>query len=372
MIKSISNSVSATNIFIAIFILAILASIRKQKVKEFFSLDTTQELKGFAILAVVFSHIGYFLVSDHNFLHPLTIIAGVGVDLFLILSGYGLVMSSLKKDQSIWQFYKTRLIRLFVPMWIVLILFFTADYFILNIKYSWGYIVQAFFGIFRTADLYTDINSPLWYFTLILFFYLVFPLVFSKKRPWLSALIIYVLGYLILKTEPYRLSGNIYMYKIHLIGFPLGMFIASLVKNEYIISLQNSNFVKKNIDKFKQPNVLNNLIYYFIFFILVYLSAYFSYNSGVGKGLRMEQGISILTAMLLLALFLMKRFDIRLFNIFGVYSYEIYLLHWPLLYSYDVFYQYFPAWLATALYLPFFLGLSVGLQRLSKVIVSKI
>ena len=121
MIKLISNPVEATNIFIAILVFALIVSIRKQKTKEFFSLSTTQELKGFAILAVVLSHVGYFLVEDHRFLFPLSTIAGVGVDLFLILSGYGLVLSGLKKDLSIGQFYKQRLIRLFVPMWIILL-----------------------------------------------------------------------------------------------------------------------------------------------------------------------------------------------------------------------------------------------------------
>src|SRR3990167_8339061 len=66
--------------------------------------ESTLALKGFAILAVIFSHIGYFLVADHRFLFPLSTFGGVGVDLFLLLSGFGLTMSALSKDMSIRDF----------------------------------------------------------------------------------------------------------------------------------------------------------------------------------------------------------------------------------------------------------------------------
>ncbi len=112
MMVSINNPIQATWIFISIFLLALLISIKSQKAnnadnnKGFFPITLTQELKGLAILAVVFSHIGYFLVYQHEFLFPLTILAGVGVNIFLFLSGLGLTISALKKDLSVWNFYK--------------------------------------------------------------------------------------------------------------------------------------------------------------------------------------------------------------------------------------------------------------------------
>lgn len=372
MIKSIANAVLGTHIFSAIFIFALLVSVRKRRDNSFFSLDTTQEIKGFAILAVVLSHIGYFLVNDHDFLYPWSTIAGVGVDLFLILSGYGLVMSSLKKDLSIGQFYKQRLIRLFVPMWLCLMIFFSLKYLVLGASYSWGYMLQAFLGIFRTADLYQDINSPLWYFTFIVFFYLLFPLVFSKKRVWLSAIVLYLIPWLLLKTDLYGLSGNLFMYRIHLAAFPLGVLLASLATERELFSAGWEAFQSRGRRFFGGKNYLGNLVYYLAIFSALGIFYYFFTNSGVGRGITIEQTISIITAFSVLILFWLKKFDCRLLYFFGFYSYEIYLLHWPIMYSYDIWYAYLPAWLATILYLGLFIGLGIGMQYVTKKIVARV
>ena len=60
----------------------------------------------------------------------------------------------------------------------------------------------------------------------------------------------------------------------------------------------------------------------------------------------------------IIALFIIKRVEFRLFSLFGLYSYEVYLIHWPLMYHYDVFYRYLPAWLATIAYLALFIVIS--------------
>jgi len=92
----IDNPITGTYIFIVIFVFAILLSLRKKKSEGFFPISITNELKGVAILTVIFGHIGYFLVSDNRFLFPLSTISGVGVDLLLFLSGYGFVVSAIK------------------------------------------------------------------------------------------------------------------------------------------------------------------------------------------------------------------------------------------------------------------------------------
>src|SRR3989339_2054802 len=112
----INNPVLSTDIFIAIFVIALLLTVRPKAKQEFFSATVSQELKGLAILMILFGHIGYFLAEDHRFLFPLSVSAGVGVNLFLFLSGYGLTSSALSKSLSIFQFYKKRLAKLFIPM----------------------------------------------------------------------------------------------------------------------------------------------------------------------------------------------------------------------------------------------------------------
>lgn len=131
----IADPVLATYLFTGVFIVALLLTA-KQRTPNGFSPEVVQELKGFAIIAIVLSHIGYFLVSDHRFLFPLSTIAGVGVDLFLLVSGYGLAASALKSVRKPLEFYKRRFDKLFVPLWTALAFFFTMDFFILGDRKS--------------------------------------------------------------------------------------------------------------------------------------------------------------------------------------------------------------------------------------------
>jgi peptidoglycan/LPS O-acetylase OafA/YrhL len=362
---SINNAIQSTLIFDAIFFVAILLSLRIKKVGELFPISQSQELKGLAILLIVFSHIGYFLVADHSFLFPLTILAGVGVDLFLFLSGMGLTASALKKPLSIFNFYKKNLLKLLTPFWLSLIIFLSLDYLILKIAYSQQFVIKAFLGFFPSADLYRDLNSPLWYFTLILFYYLVFPLFFSKKRPWLSALFIYAVTYIILKQNFAVFSWVSYFYNLHIIAFPLGIFTGWLLS---LPGLLNKLTDSKLYTRFKKylPTIWRHALMILLIAIVYYLSFYM----GGQKDLNKAQMVSIITMLAIIFLFLLKKTEFKLLQIFGLYSYEIYLLHWPILYRYDIFYKYLPAWLATVFYLIFFLAIAWIFKKLSEAVLN--
>ena len=351
---SINHPLQSTYIFIAILALAILLFVRKTRDDKFFSGSVTQELKGFAILAVVFSHVGYFLAADHRFLFPLSIMAGVGVNLFLFLSGYGLSVSALAKPRSIGKFYVDRLGKLYVPMWICLGLFLILDFCLLGVRYEWSLIARSALGYFDHADIYRDINSPLWYLSLMISYYLIFPLLWIKKAPWLSALIIYIISYYTLAAEPAMLKNVQGLWQSHLLAFPLGMVLATWVAN--------SGALERIVLRVKKWHWS---LYGLVIVALVATIAYTAYYSGVGKGLVIEERMGLLTMGLVLALFLIKKAEFRLLSVFGLLSYEIYLLHWPLMYRYDVLFKYLPAWLAMLLYLGLFVVLASVLQRLT-------
>jgi peptidoglycan/LPS O-acetylase OafA/YrhL len=354
MMLSIVNVVWSTNIFIAIFAVALFLSWKRRSNQELFPADLTQELKGLAILAIVFSHIGYFLVADHRFLFPLSIMAGVGLNLFLFLSGYGLVASALAKPRTIIQYYWQRLPRLYLPFWLAIIFFVVLDYFFLARTYELGVLVKAVLGWFPRADLFTNLNSPLWYFSLILFYYLIFPLVFIKKAPWLSALLVYLATWWIIDSEPKWLIDVQHLYEVHLWAFPLGMTVAWLLTTQKIWT--------------KLVGVLKNsraVIYYPVLALLLGFISYSAYYSGVGQGVKIEERTSLLTMTAIILLFMIKKVEFRLLSLFGLLSYEIYLLHWPILSRYPFLFTYLPAWLAVVVYLMIFLGLAWCLQVLS-------
>jgi peptidoglycan/LPS O-acetylase OafA/YrhL len=370
MTLSIINPVQQTYIFIVILVIAIILSLRKKKPDEFFPISTTNELKGLAILTVLFGHIGYFLISGNLFLFPLSTISGVGVDLFLFLSGYGLTFSAMKKSRTIGNFYKDRLLKLLVPFWIVLIIFFLLDFFILNKTYTFTYIISSFLGFFPTADMYSDINSPLWYFTFILFYYLIFPLVFNKKHPWLSALGIYLISYLLLTLNFGFMSGVKYFYGTHYWAFPIGILAGGLLYNTKTLQ----ELTSRAIAKIKTNNfliILKNIGYWILVLALIFIIAYNSY-SGMGRSNGHEQLISIITTLSFVLLFLLKNKEIKLFNLLGLYSYEIYLLHWPILSRYDIFFKSLPGYLAMVLYLILFIFLGWLLKKASEKILNKL
>ncbi len=346
MILSINDPVLHTYLCIIALIGALAFSIRRRTDGITLSKTTTLEIKGFALLAIVFSHVGYFLISDHRFLFPISTLAGVGVDLFLLLSGLGLTLSALSKKESIVQFYRRKLVALLIPFWIVLIAFFVLDYALLDRAYSPLYILSSFLGFFPRADLFLDVNSPLWYFTLILAYYVLFPILFYARFPLVTAAIIYGLTRFVVYLEPVFITEVLTLYEIHLVAFPLGILLGWLL--------------------YVRPKISNNLSVATQSVLLIALSAvigYLALHTGVGDEPWIAQSLSIVTALLIVALFCIKQFEFRFLTLFGFYSFEIYLLHWPLMSRYDVFFTHLPASLALSLYLCFFLALSWSLQK---------
>ncbi len=76
------------------------------------SRDYTNALKGFAILTVLWTHAGAW-----SNIKGIQFIAGIGVALFLICSGYGLQISF--ENNGLRSFWKKRLLRVALPFWLV-------------------------------------------------------------------------------------------------------------------------------------------------------------------------------------------------------------------------------------------------------------
>ena len=364
---NVNNPGSQTLILVIILVVTLLVFVRKKKNKSFFSFETTNELKGFAILAIVFSHIGYFLSTNTEFLFPLSVLAGVGVDLFLFLSGFGLAMSAMRKTLSPIQFYLKRVVKIFIPLWIVLAAFFLLDWLVLKQTYPITEVWQSFFGFFREADLFGDVNSPLWFITLIVFYYLVFSFFFKKEHPILSALLLFFCGYFLIDYDFETVWRVDHLHRLHYMALPLGVAFAGVVMSEKI--KKYTKVLLSFLSSRKWLKVLGQIL---LATTALGIFLYFVINSGVGRGPWVEQNISNITMFAIVVLFLIKPFGLRFLGLVGIYSYEIYLLHWPILYRYDIFYNWLPAGVATALYVMYFLLLGFGLQWLTGKIIKKI
>ncbi|MFY4820684.1 acyltransferase, partial [Aliarcobacter butzleri] len=94
------DTILSTNIVIAVVLLVLFLTFKKSQHTDVFPISVTNELKGLGILTVVFAHFAYMKVTNADFLFPLSIIAGVGVDLFLFMSGYGLSVGMIKRPMK--------------------------------------------------------------------------------------------------------------------------------------------------------------------------------------------------------------------------------------------------------------------------------
>jgi peptidoglycan/LPS O-acetylase OafA/YrhL len=337
--------VHSTWTFLLLLAAAAALSLRRARGLRIAPADTTYELKGFAILAVVFAHLGYFASTDHRFLWPASVMAGVAVNLFLLASGYGLSVSMLDKPSAAREFYRRRLPALYIPLWIVLFVLFIADAVVLHRFYSWGYIGVSFAGVFASADVARDVDSPLWYFTLTLFYYVLFPVVFNHRRLWLSALILFTAASLPAWGLPWSVAPALALYRVHAAAFPLGVLAAW--------TMCRGPHAARRLERLltaRHPGVSPALWLRLLSPALWLLIAVLAIRSGVGGGWAAEQSVSILTALAIAGVFVLKRTDVRLLRLFGTYSYGIYLVHWPLVARYDLFYAHLPAWLATVAY----------------------
>lgn len=361
MLAQITDAVGQTQIF-AIALIAMTVVSLRWKISIGLSKHATTELKGFAILGVLFAHIGYALASDNRFLSPLSVAAGVCLNVFLFLSGYGLTQSLSEKPLSVWQFYKRRLDKILLPFWISLIIFLVADAVLLKLHYPWTEVIQAAFGFFPRAHLYENINSPLWYITFILGYYLLFPILFYKRAPVVTALALAAIGTLLVEL-PIPLIENVrHLYESHIYALPFGILAAWIFSNAFP---KVEALTKRMKDLFVERKFVPIAIRVVV---SVILGAIFSdlvvHHSAVGKGFE-EQLMGLIALIFLLGSVLAFPFESKFLMLFGVYSFEIYLLHWPILYRYDVLYKSLPAALATLAYLAVFLILGYGLQKIS-------
>ena len=356
----------STFVVIAFAILVLFTTLKQSTHSDVFPVSVTNELKGLGILTVVFAHFAYMKVTNADFLFPLSIIAGVGVDLFLFMSGFGLTVGMLKRPMKTVDFYKKRVIKIFIPFWIALIIMFIADALFMDKTYSVGYIIKSMLGFFPTADGFGDVNSPFWYITWMIMFYLLYPLVFFKDKPWLSAIILAVIATIIGTFNIFDLGSN-WLHRLHTVAFSMGIILAWLLQ---VKEGEKNRFIEYIKDFRDNSKDMKYIVIAIMFVIVFYVSqrtgagSWPALTAILGQGFFVEQLMSIVIMLAFTVIFILKKVDSKFLTMYGVYSYEVYLIHWPLMAKYDIFFVYLPAWAAVIAWLVAFILVSMLLQRL--------
>ncbi|MDO5125587.1 MAG: acyltransferase family protein [Ruminococcus sp.] len=184
----------------------------KQNNISFMDRDFTTAIKGIAIISVIWAHASHTLgINGVQFL------AGIGVSLFLICSGYGLEMSY--KKNGLCDFWKKRFLNVAVPFWVVeLIGLIIVNKFTLK-----KYLLDFFF--IKSSTAYG------WYMQYIVICYLLFFLVkkiFGKSSSKNQLAIMFILFglWFVLDSVFFANPSMPSLRARQMFAFPMGMFIA--------------------------------------------------------------------------------------------------------------------------------------------------
>ena len=179
--------------------------------------------KGLAILIVIYFHF-FRTYFEHGVLPPpdwshfsaglisalrLTWfkLSGLGfhaVGVFIILSGWALMQSTARRaDKGVlsWsQWYRARLLRLYPMYWVAHLVYLISP-FTARFEKIDGRFILSLLGL-RFVDITNNfyyLNAAWWYFTMLIQFYLIFPLLFRAARklgPWPFLLLACAIGFL--------------------------------------------------------------------------------------------------------------------------------------------------------------------------------
>lgn len=186
-------------IFTAILIVTyvLLLFVKSDSDASFLSKSHTDIIKGYAIFGVLFGH-----VTSYSGIEGVEFLSGTAVTLFIMLSGYGVYYSYMKKGLN--GFWKNRLLRIFLPYFIaesiyllvsgrnVGVLDLVLDYLLIKPIHQFGwyltYIVVCYLIFFVTRKIFKD--NKFFFISLLIMFGIWFVLrstVLIFSTPFLQA-----------------------------------------------------------------------------------------------------------------------------------------------------------------------------------------
>jgi len=338
---------------IFIILLSIIVCTARRSSNQFFDKGYTNMLRGLAVISLIFGHL-----SDKCLQNKMIFDSGGywAVIIFLFISGYGLYRSYRFSTMG-WMFWKKRISRIYIPLWITLVMFILMDHFLIGLNHSALEIALNFIGIHRN-NILLRVNAFAWYVEYIMVLYLMYwiasKLPFSENIKIASLFIFCMSIHLIIRYTPLMEYNSIWLQ--YTMVFPLGVFFG------------------KYRDRIKSffPEVLWKQIILLVpvFLMLVLLYSWDSFD--LPQASRLVQPIFLIIPVIIVSIFY-ERINLKsgFLMLLGEYSYEIYLLHGPFMAKYDFFLFRKPFYVFFFVYFIFLLLLSFLLAKMSTAIRSK-
>jgi peptidoglycan/LPS O-acetylase OafA/YrhL len=303
-------------------------------------------LRCFAVLSVVMFHFDFFLNL------PLNPFKGgyIGVDVFFVISGYVITQSITKSLTngrfSFLGFYRARIKRLFPAIITTLILCFLFGYFFLygeEFKYLAENAIYSMFFIqnihlsegagYFSGEAEVNLLLHFWSLSVEEQFYLFFPFFlifinrfFSKKNHSTIIFSLILLGYTYSNwIANFNANDNFYLLQSRFFQLLLGAFVFYL-REQYSHSISNSR--------------ISDILSIFGLFLI---SHYVVFGGVKSVGPSFESmapmvGIAIVLLMLTKDSFVGRFLCLKPLSLLGLISYEVYLLHFPLISGLTIFF----------------------------------
>lgn len=279
----------------------LLGFIKKPEKYQWMDRNYTTAIKGFSILTVVWAHSGAMLsVGGIQF------IAGIGVALFLMCSGYGLEISYEKN--GLIGFWKKRLLGVCFPFWVVELVGLLA---------TGAFSIKTYLLDFCFSKPATAYGWFMGYIvTCYLLFYAVKKLVKDSRMQMLALFGVFAIWF-VLESAFFVNPDMPFLRARQMLSFPIGVLLAAnknqiertLTKTKNILILMGGGTVCVLFMAITQLNVVKNLPYL------------------VSNAMALLTCLPMAIGIMAFGKSFSELFENKMLAVAGMISYEIYLVH---------------------------------------------
>lgn len=206
------------------------------------TIDLLDFLKGFSMFTIVIFHL-LKVLEFTPLMQKAIYFGGTGVHTFILVSGFGLYLSFIKKPMTYWVFMKKRFIKVYIPYIIVVTVIVLISLFIPIYKSSfYSYLGHVFLYKMFDDNIIGSYGDHFWFISTIIQFYIVFPFLVKWRNKlsltgfFLTGLFVsmgWIILILLISKEDYRTWNSFFLQ--YLWEFNLGMILAEiyLKRNEF-------------------------------------------------------------------------------------------------------------------------------------------
>ena len=288
-------------IMVILFLVLLFNNVQLRHDNEYdiFSVETSQSLRGFSAIEIMFGHIG---IATQNVLLFANRKAGIlFVGIFFMLSGYGLIYSLQNKENYINYFLRKRFLKIFIPAYIVYLIIVFINLSRFQIPFEVVEILKYVIGYH-----FAGMN---WYVVELIGIYIIFQIIYKYISIHYANLIFLVISMLFTVIAFFIDLDNPWYGST--LCFNIGLFYG-----EY----------KENINRYFQRKFWIKNITCICILLLGILGFFLWDNTFLGNVL-FRNLASIFWVFWLISILQKVNFSSKLCGFLGEFSYEIYLIH---------------------------------------------